>query len=36
MSLSFKVYHPGPKAIFDVTSTIIYGEKEAFLVDAQF
>lgn len=36
MSLSFKVYHSGPKAIFDVTSTIIYGEKDAFLVDAQF
>ena len=35
MSLSFKVYHSGPKAIFDVPSSIIYGEKDAFLVDAQ-
>lgn len=36
MSLSFQIYHPGSKAIFDVTSTLITGEKEAFLIDAQF
>lgn len=36
MSLAFHVYHPGAKAIFDVTSTLITGEKEAYLVDAQF
>lgn len=36
MSLAFHIYHPGAKAIFDVTSTVITGEKEAFLVDAQF
>lgn len=36
MSLAFHVYHPGAKAIFDVTSTLITGEKDAFLVDAQF
>ena len=33
MSLAFHVYHPGAKAIFDVTSTLITGEKDAFLVD---
>lgn len=36
MSLAFHMYHPGAKAIFDVTSTLITGEKDAFLVDAQF
>ena len=36
MSLAFHVYHPGAKAIFDVTSTLVTGEKDAFLVDAQF
>lgn len=34
--LNFKVYRPDEKAVFKVTSTIIYGEKEAWLVDAQF
>lgn len=36
MSLAFHIYHPGANAIFDVTSTLIAGETEAFLVDAQF
>ncbi|KFF11796.1 metallo-beta-lactamase [Chryseobacterium soli] len=31
-----KVYNPGTKAIFPITSTIIYGEKDAVLIDAQF
>lgn len=35
-SLKVKVYNPGTKAIFPITSTIIYGEKDAMLVDAQF
>lgn len=35
-SLKIKVYNPGSKAIFAVTSTIIYGDKDAVLVDAQF
>ncbi len=35
-ALNVKVYNPGAKAIFPVSSTIIYGEKEAILVDAQF
>lgn len=34
--LNFKVFSPGEKAIFNVTSTVIYGEKDAYLVDAQF
>ncbi|MCS3529954.1 MBL fold metallo-hydrolase [Chryseobacterium sp. JUb7] len=34
--LKIKVYNPGSKAIFPITSTIIYGEKDAMLVDAQF
>lgn len=34
--LNFKVYRPEGKAIFGVTSTIVYGEKEAWLIDAQF
>lgn len=36
MSLFFHVYRPGSSAIFDVTSTLITGEKDAFLIDAQF
>lgn len=36
MSLSFHVYRPGSSAIFDVTSTLITGEKDAFLIDAPF
>lgn len=36
MSLAFHIYHPGANAIFDVTSTLIAGETEAFLVDDQF
>lgn len=35
-TLKIKVYNPGPKAIFPITSTIIYGEKDAILIDAQF
>lgn len=35
-NLKIKVYNPGAKAIFSVTSTIIYGDKDAVLIDAQF
>ncbi|SHK93156.1 MBL fold metallo-hydrolase [Chryseobacterium polytrichastri] len=35
-NLKIKVYNPGSKAIFPITSTIIYGDKEAILIDAQF
>lgn len=35
-NLRIKVYNPGSKAIFSVTSTIIYGDKDAMLIDAQF
>jgi len=35
-SLKIKVYNPGSKAVFPITSTIIYGDKDAMLVDAQF
>lgn len=35
-NLKIKVYNPGSKAIFSVTSTIIYGDKDAVLIDAQF
>lgn len=35
-NLKIKVYNPGPRAIFPVTSTIIYGDKDAVLIDAQF
>ena len=34
--LSYKVYNPQAQGIFPVTSTLISGEKEAVLVDAQF
>ena len=34
--LALKVYNPGPDAIFPVTSTIVYGKKDAALIDAQF
>ena len=34
--LSFKVYNPQAQGIFPVTSTLISGEKDAVLVDAQF
>jgi glyoxylase-like metal-dependent hydrolase (beta-lactamase superfamily II) len=34
--LSLKVYNPGAGAIFPVTSTIVYGKKDAALIDAQF
>jgi glyoxylase-like metal-dependent hydrolase (beta-lactamase superfamily II) len=35
-NLKVKVYNPGTRAIFPITSTIIYGDKDAVLVDAQF
>ncbi|MEY8761463.1 MoaF-related domain-containing protein [Chryseobacterium tongliaoense] len=35
-NLKIKVYNPGAKAIFPITSTIIYGDKDVMLVDAQF
>lgn len=35
-NLKIKVYNPGPKAIFPITSTIIYGDKDAILIDVQF
>ncbi|KMQ67720.1 metallo-beta-lactamase [Chryseobacterium sp. FH2] len=34
--LKIKVYNPGSKAIFPITSTIVYGDKDAMLIDAQF
>ena len=34
--LSYKVYNPQSQGIFPVTSTLISGEKDAVLVDAQF
>lgn len=34
--LALKVYNPGTQAIFPVTSTIVYGKKDAALIDAQF
>ncbi len=34
--LKVEVFNPGKDAIFPVTSTLIYGDKEAMLVDAQF
>lgn len=35
-TLSVQVYNPGERAVFPVTSTLISGEKEAILIDAQF
>jgi len=35
-ALTIKVFNPGAAAIFPVTSTIVYGETEAMLIDAQF
>jgi glyoxylase-like metal-dependent hydrolase (beta-lactamase superfamily II) len=34
--LSLEVYNPGKQAVFPVSSTLISGEKEVILVDAQF
>ena len=34
--LRLEVYNPGEKAIFPVSSEIVYGDKEAILIDAQF
>ena len=35
-ALNVTVFNPGKDAIFPVTSTIVYGPREAMLVDAQF
>lgn len=35
-ALKVEVYNPGEKSLFPVTSTLITGESEALLVDAQF
>jgi glyoxylase-like metal-dependent hydrolase (beta-lactamase superfamily II) len=35
-ALNLKVYTPGHDAIFNVASTIVYGKKDAMLVDGQF
>ncbi|ASK31973.1 MBL fold hydrolase [Chryseobacterium sp. T16E-39] len=35
-NLKIKVYNPGTKAIFPISSTLIYGDKDAILVDGQF
>lgn len=35
-ALSLKTFNPGAEAIFAVTSTLIYGDHDAVLVDAQF
>lgn len=35
-NLKVKVYNPGTDAIFQITSTLIYGDKDAILIDAQF
>ncbi|MFP7657673.1 MoaF-related domain-containing protein [Chryseobacterium proteolyticum] len=35
-TLKIKVYNPGAKAIFPITSTLVYGDKDAILIDAQF
>ena len=34
--LTLDVYNPGDKAVFAVTSTLISGERDVILVDAQF
>ena len=34
--LQLEVYSPGDKAIFPVSSEIVYGDQEAILIDAQF
>ena len=35
-ALTFQTYNPGEKGIFPVSSTLISGEKQAILIDAQF
>lgn len=35
-NLKIKVFNPGANAIFPIASTIIYGDKDAILIDAQF
>ncbi|WP_074381128.1 MBL fold metallo-hydrolase [Bartonella doshiae] len=35
-TLKLKTFNPGAEAIFPVTSTLIYGDHEAILIDAQF
>jgi len=34
--LTVTVYNPGEKAIFPVSSSLVTGDKEAILIDAQF
>ena len=34
--LNLKTFNPGAAAIFPVTSTLVYGERDAVLIDAQF
>lgn len=35
-TLNLKIFNPGADAIFPVTSTLVYGDHDAVLVDAQF
>lgn len=35
-TLNLKTFNPGAEAIFPVTSTLVYGDRDAVLVDAQF
>jgi glyoxylase-like metal-dependent hydrolase (beta-lactamase superfamily II) len=35
-NLNLKIYNPGANAIFPVTSTLVYGDRDAVLIDAQF
>ncbi|EJF98120.1 hypothetical protein MEI_00619 [Bartonella vinsonii subsp. arupensis Pm136co] len=35
-TLNLKTFNPGAEAIFPVTSTLIYGDHDAILIDAQF
>ncbi len=35
-NLHLKIYNPGAGAIFPVTSTLVYGDRDAILIDAQF
>ncbi|QJB38832.1 MBL fold metallo-hydrolase [Chitinophaga oryzae] len=34
--LNIRIYNPGANAVFPVTSTLVYGDKDAVLIDAQF
>ncbi|PVH25405.1 MBL fold metallo-hydrolase [Sphingobacterium corticibacter] len=35
-NLQLKIYNPGDRGFFPVTSTLVYGEQDAILIDAQF